>query len=67
MARVGDSYLRIRVLLKREGWKNESKACLQDKKNALNALNVQIVAILQKIKVHIAAPLELITIEQTSA
>ena len=40
---------------------------LQDKKKALNALDVQIVAIPQEMKIRIAVPLEFITIEQTSA
>jgi hypothetical protein len=34
---------------------------------ALNALDVQIVAMPQEMKIRIAVPLEFITIEQTSA
>jgi len=39
---------------------------LQDKKKALNALDVQIVAIPGELKIRIAVPLECTTIEQTS-
>jgi hypothetical protein len=39
---------------------------LQDKKKALNAFDVQIVAIPGEMKIRIAVPLEFITIEQTS-
>ena len=46
---------------------NLNKCSLQDKRKALNALDVQIVAIPEKMKIRIAVPLEFITIEQTSA
>jgi sRNA-binding protein len=46
---------------------NLDKCTLQDKKKALNALDVQMVAIPQEMKIRIAVPLEFITIEQTSA
>jgi len=46
---------------------NLDKCTLQDKKKALNALDVEIVAIPQEMKIRIAAPLEFITIAQTSA
>jgi hypothetical protein len=38
-----------------------------EEKTAVNALDVQIVAIPGKMKIRIAVPLELFTIEQTSA
>ena len=43
------------------------KCSLQDTKKALNALDVQIVAIQGEMKIRIAVPLDFITIEQTSA
>ena len=45
---------------------NLDKCTLQDKKKALNALDVQIVAIPHEMKIRIAVPLEFITIVQTS-
>lgn len=45
--------------------KNLDKCTLQDKKKALNALDVQIAAIPGEMKIRIAVPLEFITIEQT--
>jgi hypothetical protein len=44
---------------------NLENCTLQDKKKALNALDVQIVAIPQEMKIRIAVPLEFITIGQT--
>ena len=46
---------------------NLDKCTLQDKKKALNALDVEIVAIPQEMKIRIAVPLEFITIERTWA
>jgi len=46
--------------------RNLDKCTLQDKKKALNALDVQIVAIPGEMKIRIAVPLECTTIEQTS-
>ena len=39
----------------------------QEKRQALDALDVQLVATPEKLKIRIAVPLEFITIEQTSA
>ena len=45
----------------------ELKILLEAVKKALNALDVEIVAIPEEMKIRIAVPLEFITIEQTSA
>jgi len=45
---------------------NLNKCTLQDKKKALNALDFQVIAVPEKMKIRIAVPLEFITIEQTS-
>ena len=47
--------------------RNLDKCTLQDKKKALNALDVQIVAMPGEMKIRIAVPLEFITTVQTSA
>jgi hypothetical protein len=46
---------------------NLNRCSLQDKKHALNALDVQVMAVPEKIKIGVAVALEFITIEQTSA
>ncbi|MCJ7515382.1 MAG: hypothetical protein MUO89_05385 [Dehalococcoidia bacterium] len=46
---------------------NLDKCTLQDKKKALNALDVEIAAIPQEMKIRIVVPLEFITTAQTSA
>ena len=46
--------------------RNLDKCTLSDKKKALNALDVQIAAIPEEMKIRIAVPLEFITIVQTS-
>ena len=46
---------------------NLNKCSLQDRKNALNALDVQIVAIPEEMKIRIAVHMEFITTAQTSA
>jgi len=45
---------------------NLDKCSLQGKKQALNTLDVQVVAVPEKIKIRVAVPLEFITIERTS-
>jgi hypothetical protein len=41
--------------------------CFRDKRKALNALDVQVMAVPEKVKIRVALALEFITIEQTSA
>jgi hypothetical protein len=43
------------------------KFSLQGKKQALNALDVHVMAVPEKIKIRVAVALEFITIERTSA